>query len=516
MSEKKLQGKKENLDSVPLDQRAVIYARYSTRNQREESIEHQIDLCEAYAKEKGWVVVKKYWDKAETATQTVSRTAYNRMIDDSESEQFSKVIVFKIDRFSRNLRDYLNDQYRLALNGVEIHSTREQFQQGPMGKLAEVMVVLAAELYADSVSEHTTKAIYRNAAQGWYTGGKIPLGYKTVTEDGRKALAIDEQEAQSVRFIFEQYAAGKTYSDLVELLDERNIRTKNGDRFSIGSFNSLFNNPIYVGQFIFGKDTDHPQKSDRPDLRIISEELFESVQEKLKQNKTHGSKFRGKRAYILSGFVKCAKCESNMTVTTSSKKKDSGTVYDYCYYTCPARREKDQNGNKLCDMANISVDSLEQYVMDRIIRKLFGFASLEDVTARLNQYIKAQAKESTLEIKEQKKLLRKNQKRLERLKTQIGDGSKDPSLEEEMERATEICQRLEDKIRELEIQQESELCTPKEVVSLIRFMRKQEFLKLKAPEIDRFMDAYLDKVLVYDDKIRVKLNINSVYDEDDS
>lgn len=105
---------------------------------------------------------------------------------------------------------------------------------------------------------------------------------------------------------------------------------------------------------------------------------------------------------------------------------------------------------------------------------------------------------------------------MKRLQTQIGDGNKDPSLEEELKRSTEICPRLKDKICELGIQQESELCTPKEVVSLIRFMRNQEFLKLKAPEIDRFMDAYLDEVLVYDDKIRVKLNINSVYDEDES
>lgn len=187
MSEKNVQGNKKSLDSVPLDRRVAIYARYSTKGQRDESIDRQLQLCEDYANEKGWVVVKKYWDKAETATQTVTRTAYNRMLDDSENEQFSKIIVFKIDRFSRNLRDYLNDQHRLAMNGVEICSTREQFQQGPMGKLAEVMVVLAAELYADSVSEHTTEAIYRNAAQGRYTGGKIPLGCKTETDDGRKS-----------------------------------------------------------------------------------------------------------------------------------------------------------------------------------------------------------------------------------------------------------------------------------------------------------------------------------------
>lgn len=210
---------------------------------------------------------------------------------------------------------------------------------------------------------------------------------KPMTEE--KVLVIDEQEAQSVRFIFEQYAAGKTYSDLVELLDERSIRTKNGDRFSIGSFNSLFNNPIYIGQFIFGKDTDHPQKNNRPDLRIVSDELFEKVQEKLKQNKAQRNKFRGNRAYILSGFVQCAKCEANMTVTTSRKTKPSGKVYEYSYYTCPKRKEKEQSGKNLCDMANISMERLEQIVMDLLIWKLFGYASLEDVTDRLNQYIKA-------------------------------------------------------------------------------------------------------------------------------
>ena len=132
---------------IPLDKRAVIYARYSTDVQTPESIERQVQLCSDYAQENGLTVPKAYCDKAKSGTQTTTRYNYNQMLEDSAEGLFSKIIVFKLDRFSRNLRDFLNDQYTLNENGVQILSTLEILPDGISGKLVKYSLIIGAELY---------------------------------------------------------------------------------------------------------------------------------------------------------------------------------------------------------------------------------------------------------------------------------------------------------------------------------------------------------------------------------
>ena len=491
---------------VPLEQRAAIYARYSTQNQTPESIERQNQVCHDYAQENGLTVVKEYHDDAKSGTQTATRDSYNRMLDDSAEGVFSKVIVFKLDRFSRNLRDFLNDQHTLNENGVEILSTLEILPDGISGKLVKYNLIIAAELYSDSVADHTTSAMYRNARQGNYNGGKIPLGYRAEDEGSSKKYVVDENESKIAAFIFEQYAQGKSYSDLVELLDQRGWRTKNGDRFSIGSFNSIFNNRIYIGEYGYGKGTSKAVVTKIPELQIVPDDIFEKVQKRLSQNKVLAGRRRAKRGYILSGFVQCAKCGSNMHHEPVRVKGKA----PYACYRCPNTKKKDEHGEPLCDNLRIRRKYLERYVMDKIFRDLFGNASLRDVTERLNAVILEQARDSERELEEMQKLLKKNQQALKRLMTQKADGKHGLDWDDEVEKVNANIEELRDTISKLENKRDSMTCKPDDVMRLIKMIRSADIKKLQAPEIEEFMDAYLDSVKVDDEYVRVKLNLNRI------
>ena len=491
---------------IPLDKRAVIYARYSTDVQTPESIERQVQLCSDYAQENGLTVPKAYCDKAKSGTQTTTRYNYNQMLEDSAEGLFSKIIVFKLDRFSRNLRDFLNDQYTLNENSVQILSTLEILPDGISGKLVKYSLIIGAELYSDSVADHTSSEMYRNARQGNYNGGKIPLGYRAVEAEGRKKYVIDDKESEIAAFIFEQYAQGKSYSDLVKLLDQRGWRTKNGDRFSTGSFNSIFNNRIYIGEYGYGKGTSKAVVTKIPELQIVPDKIFEKVQKRMAQNKVLAGRRRAKRGYILSGFVKCGVCDSNMHHEPIRSKGKAA----YDCYRCPNTKKNDEHGEKLCDNLRIRRKYLERYVMDKIFRDLFGNASLQDVTERLNALILEQAQDSERELAEKEKLLKKNQQALKRLKTQKADGKHGLDWDDEVEKTNANIRELREAISKLENKRDSMTCKPNDVMRLIGLIRSAEIKKLQAPEIYEFMEAYLDSVTVDKEHVRVKLNLNKI------
>ena len=494
---------------IPLEQRAVIYARYSTQNQTADSIEHQKKKCHEYARKNGLTIIKEYYDEAKSGTQTLTRDWYNRMLEDSADHVFSKVIVFRFDRFSRNLRDFLNDEHRLNQNGVKVISTVEITPEGISGKLIKYIVMIAAELYADSVSDHTTAATYSNAAKGNYNGGKVPYGYKVVAEGDRKKLVIDEEEAEILLAIFRLYAEGKSYSDLAEYLDQIGARNKSGVRFKKGSFNSIFKNRIYGGEYCYGKRTDKAIVTKMPELQIVPDELMEKVRQRISENKVLAGRKRGKRPYILSGFVKCGKCGRNMHEEGTSKITKKGKL-PYSAYNCPGTRDKDRHGNKKCDNRRVRRKYLERYVMDKIIRGLFGNASLKDVTAKLNAYILSQAGESERELARMQTLLKKHKESLNRLQIQKADGKDGLNWDEQIKTVKKNIRTTKEAIRKLELKRDSMTCTPDEVIQLIMLIRSKKIKKLDAVEIRDFMDAYLDCITVDDKYVRVQTKLNEI------
>ena len=156
--------------------RAVIYARYSSSSQREESIEGQIRECTEYAKRNDIQIVGTYADKAKTGKND-NRFNFQRMISDSSKNLFDIILVWKLDRFSRNRYDSAHYKHLLKKNGVRVVSATETISSGSEGILLESVLEGMAEYYSAELSEKVKRGLTENALKGLWNGVNIPFGY---------------------------------------------------------------------------------------------------------------------------------------------------------------------------------------------------------------------------------------------------------------------------------------------------------------------------------------------------
>ena len=190
--------------------RAAAYARYSSDNQRDESIDAQLRAIHKFADENGYQIVREYIDRAKTGTND-RREEFQRMIRDSDDGDFEVVIVHKLDRFAR--KRYDSAIYRKALeeNGVKLVSVLEQFTDSPEGIIFVGMSEAMSEYYSANLSREVKKGQYENAIACKHTGGFAPLGFRVNAE---LKYEINDEEAVHVRFIFQSILSGMNYSQI--------------------------------------------------------------------------------------------------------------------------------------------------------------------------------------------------------------------------------------------------------------------------------------------------------------
>ena len=199
---------------------AVIYARYSSDNQREESIEGQIRECTAYAEKNGITVVKHYIDRALSA-KTDNRPDFQQMIKDSEKRLFDIVLVWKLDRFARNRFDSAHYEYLLERNHVKLVSATEPISDGPAGIMVKSMLTGMAEYYSAELSEKVIRGQTENALKGKCTGGTGTIGYK-IDED--KFYHLDPLTSPLVLEAFQRYDNGDKMVEIVNFLNDKGVR----------------------------------------------------------------------------------------------------------------------------------------------------------------------------------------------------------------------------------------------------------------------------------------------------
>ena len=185
---------------------AVIYARYSSDNQREESIEGQLRECKEYADQNGITVVRTYIDRALSA-KTDSRPQFQQMIHDSATHTFEAVLVWKLDRFSRNRYDSAHYKRILKNNRVHVVSVTEPISNTPEGIMLESLLEGMAEYYSAELAEKVSRGHKENALKAKFNGGPVPLGYRI---DGEQHYQIDPATAPVVQEAFQRYAAGES------------------------------------------------------------------------------------------------------------------------------------------------------------------------------------------------------------------------------------------------------------------------------------------------------------------
>ena len=288
----------------------VIYARYSSHNQTECSIEGQLEVCRAYARQNNYTVIGEYIDRATTGTSD-NRPQFKKMIEDSEKALFNGVLVYALDRFARNRYDSAVYKAKLKKYGIRVYSARENITDDPSGVLMESVLEGMAEYFSLELGQKVKRGMNLNAECCYYNGGSVPLGYKlevvyderfnnNIKKAVKKKYVIDEEKAFIVKKIFEMYANDTKMVDIINYLNGLKLTTSKDNHFNKSSIGRILNNKKYIGIYSYNgieKENGIP--------RIIEDDLFEKVQRELIRNGLAPSRNKAKTPYLLTGKFCC-------------------------------------------------------------------------------------------------------------------------------------------------------------------------------------------------------------------
>ena len=484
--------------------RAAAYARYSSDNQREESIDAQLRAIREYCDRNGIRLVKIYTDEARSAT-TDDRPGFLQMIQDSALGLFDAVIVHKLDRFSRDRYDSAFYKRQLKKNGVRLISVLENLDDSPESIILESVLEGMAEYYSRNLAREVMKGMKETALQCKHTGGKPPLGYD-VAPDG--TYVINEQEAKAVRMIFEMYAAGKGYGEIVDKLNNKGYRTQTGRPFAKNSLHDILRNEKYRGIYTFnrserktdGKRNHH--KSKNPDEiikieggmpRIISDEIWEKVRARMEKNKRGPAANKAKEIYLLSGLIFCGKCGGAMV---GNRRYSGRNKSLYITYECSTRKRK-----KTCDGKDIGKDFVENTVINYLERNVFSLEAIEKLVAKISEYAASQSAEINRDIKLFTDQLAGLQTEINNIVEAIAAGMFHPSMKAKMNELEARKASLTQKLEEAKLQAETYTPTPE---MIRRYLEKDSDIRNKSlEEQKRIIQTYVSKVIVHENKIDI-------------
>lgn len=320
----------------------VIYARYSSDNQREESIEGQLRECYAFAEREEISI----FDTCALSAKTDNRPQFQKMIKDSAKQKFDVVIVSKLDRFARNRFDSAHYKNVLKKNNVRVISATENISEGSEGILLESVLEGMAEYYSAELAEKVGRGMTENALKCKFNGGAVPIGY--VIND-QQFFEVDAVKAPYVVQAFEAYANGKTIKEIVEMLNAKGLTTSRGAKITINIVTDMLKNRRYIGEYKF---RDIVRKDGIP--RIVPQALFDKVQTEREKNKRATARHKAENDYLLTTKLLCGKCGRYMTGESGTGR--SGAVHRY--YKC--------NGAKYrhaCDKKTVKKEWIEDLVV---------------------------------------------------------------------------------------------------------------------------------------------------------
>lgn len=307
--------------------KAVIYARYSSDNQREESIEGQLRECTAFAEKNGITVLRHYIDRAVSA-KTDNRPEFQNMIKDSGKKLFDIIIVWKLDRFARNRYDSARYKAQLKKNGVKVVSATEVISDGAEGIILESMLEGFAEYYSVDLSEKVVRGMTDNALKCMFNGGTLPMGYMI---DAEQRFQVDPVSAPFILEAFKQYDEGATMTEIRDRLNTRGMKNTRGNPLTYNSVQHLLKNRRYIGEYKY-RDVIVPDGIPA----IVPKDMFDRVQERLEKNKKAPARHKAEDDYLLTTKLFCGYCGAYLCGESGTSR--TGIVHHY--YKCVSVKKK--------------------------------------------------------------------------------------------------------------------------------------------------------------------------------
>lgn len=458
---------------------AVIYARYSSDNQTEQSIEGQLRVCEQYAKNNDILILKTYIDRAMTGTND-NRPDFQQMIKDSANKEWQNIIVYKLDRFSRNKYETAKYKKILKDNGVNLLSAMENIPDTPEGIILESLLEGMAEYYSAELSQKVKRGMNETRLKGNFTGGNLIYGYKIENHK----VVINEEQAKVVRHIYEQYALGVYVKDIIASLTEKHIFNR-GKPFARNTIYNILKNEKYSGIYRFNNQTFenmYPQ--------IVPIEIYEKVRQKTNQNKY------GKRSvevvYLLRNKLKCGYCGEPISAecgTTSQGKKRR-------YYKCLGKKRHTTN----CNKQTIRKEVLEDLVIKILIEQSNTPKTLDKIADNI---LKVQESEDcgNILLTSLNKEKIETQKTLDNIMKAVEQGVINNTTNKRM---IELEKKLEDIERQIIVEKSKAnfKLTKEDIVNHFN-----DALKLE-PQL--LINYLVKQIILYDDKMQIYFNSPSI------
>ena len=502
----------ERLRNRGVTPRAVLYARFSSDNQREESIEAQLRAMHEYCSRNSIVIIHEYCDRAKSAT-TDDRPEFLKMIAASREGDFDFAIVHKLDRFSRNRYDSAYYKRELKKNGVQLLSVLEQMDDSPESIILESVLEGMSEYYSKNLAREVMKGMRESAMDCRYIGGWIPYGFRVDPQTHR--YIINDYEAEAVRMIFRDVADGCGYNVVLNKLNSMGYRTRLGNTFSKETLYEMLRNEKYNGVYVFsraaskdelGRRNNHLDKPIEDQIRIpggmpkiVDDETFARVQAILASRKRHGRR-DGKRKYLLTGMVFCGLCGHRYcgdSMQTGGEKNRSviGT------YFCNNRKN---HGAHACSNSNIHQEPLEELVLRKVEEIVFDESRIPGIVQAYRELCQQEEGED----KDKVRNLRQNLKTVEQKISNIVNIIANTGSAALVTQLTQL--EREKELLDVQLQEEErgtkEDDLDEEAIRAAFRQTQKMFHSGTLPQMEQIINLYLDKVLVYPDYVEIHLN----------
>lgn len=352
---------------------AVIYARYSSDKQTEDSIEAQVRACMDYAVAKCYNVIEVYTDEAISGkgSKTAQRAKYQKLLRDCSKGSFDIVLIHKYDRIARNLGEHVNLNNKLQENGISLIATAQDFGTSNEAKIMRTLMWSLSEYYIDNLANEVKKGLKETALKGLHTGGYAPFGYDVVNQK----YVINELEAEYVCRIFSCAVNRQGFTDIIQELSERGITGKRGEPIKYTQIYEMLRNVKYTGVYLYStkEETNRADRRTKPNaIRIenalpiiIDKALFEEVQKIMSERKQTGKK----AGYLCSGLVYC-ECGAKMHGMKSNRKG-----HTYYYFHC----------SKACGLPVVHMDEVDNAAKE-YLRTLLSDNNQQRITNALREY----------------------------------------------------------------------------------------------------------------------------------
>lgn len=358
--------------------KAAIYTRISNEEKarsESNSLGTQKEICEHYIqvqREKGWQFSALYEDPGFSG-KDMHRPGMQKLMGDIRAGKVDIVVVYKIDRISRSLRDFYQFWEILKNHNVAFVSATQSFDtSNSTGMLMLNMLLSFAQFERELAVERTSARMASRAEKGRWNGGWFPMGYDYDKE--KKILMINPADAQTIKKIFEMIVEGYKLSEVKNKLNELGYRTKSravvrrgGEAKSVGAQRfdedhvaNIIHNPVYKG-FVRYKDKIFPGVH----KAIVGEKLWVKANKALDSRSVKIVVHKDDHVHLLKGLIKCGDCGLSMTPFPAGKKDKKGEPY--LYYSCTANHPDGKDSK--CTIRAIPARPLEQ-TLKKVLRNL--------------------------------------------------------------------------------------------------------------------------------------------------